>query len=62
MIHSDLRLESSGSKFPSSPQGTKDNHISERSVEITRDSMVHVKEHFLKGGKSEGKSYTILSV
>ena len=62
MIHSDLRLESSGSNFPSSPQGTKDNHISEQKVEIIWESMAHAKEHFLEGGKWEGKSYTILSV
>ena len=29
------RLDSSGSNFPSSPPGRKDNHISEQSVEIT---------------------------
>ena len=29
------RLDSSGSNFPSSPPGSKDNHISEQGVEIT---------------------------
>ena len=29
---------------------------------VTWESMAHAKDHFLKGGKWEGKSYTILIV